>query len=235
MPFEGIVPYASVNGLTMYYELHGDGPPLLLLHGGTGSIPEAWIPHFSPRFRVVAPEFMGHGRTADAMDRPFHYHDLAEDMTELMRQLEIERAVIVGYSDGGIIGLDMAIHHPERVARLVTTGANTRVDGYTAENNEWIRTFDPAAVAVSGAYARLSPDGPKHWPVLLARLKPMWTVEPHFTFEELRRIEVPSLIIVGDATSSPRSTPWRCSGRSRTRSYASFRAPAMAPCPRRWS
>jgi pimeloyl-ACP methyl ester carboxylesterase len=198
MPFEGIVPYASINGLTMYYEVHGDGPPMLLLHGGTGSIPEAWIPHFSPRFRIVAPEFMGHGRTADAMDRPFHYHDLAEDTTELMRQLEIERAVIVGYSDGGIIGLDMAIHHPERVTRLVTTGANTRVDGYTAENSEWIRTFDPAAVAVSGAYARLSPDGPEHWPVLLARLKPMWTVEPHFTHEELGRIEAPTLIIIGD-------------------------------------
>jgi pimeloyl-ACP methyl ester carboxylesterase len=192
------MPYASVNGLTMYYEVHGHGPPLLLLHGGTGSIPETWIPHFSPRFRVVAPEFMGHGRTADAMDRPFHYHDLAEDMTELMRQLEMERAFIVGYSDGGIIGLDLAIHHPERVTRLVTTGANARVDGYTAENIEFIRTFDPAALAVSETYARLSPDGPGHWPVLLTRLKPMWTVEPHFTLEELQRIEAPTLIIISD-------------------------------------
>lgn len=192
------MPYAAVNGLKMYYEVHGDGLPLLLLHGGTGSIPETWIPYFSPRFRVVATEFMGHGRTADAMGRSFHYRDLAEDMVELMRQLEIERAVIVGYSDGGIIGLDMAIHHPALVSRLVTTGANARVDGYTAENNEWIRTFLPTAVPVSGTYARLSPDGPEHWPVLLERLKPMWMVEPHFTREELRRIEAPTLIIIGD-------------------------------------
>ena len=192
------MPYAAVNGLKVYYEVHGFGPPLLLLHGGTGSIPEAWIPYFTPRFRVVAAEFMGHGRTADAMDRLFHYHDLAEDMVELLRQLEIDRAVVVGYSDGGIIGLDMAINHPACVTRLVTTGANARVDGYTTENQVWIRTFDPSEVPVSAAYARLSPDGPEHWPVLLGRLKPMWIVEPHFTHEELRLIAAPTLIIIGD-------------------------------------
>src|SRR2546425_2996683 len=106
------MPYAAVNGLSMYYEVHGKGPPLLLLHGGTGSIPTKWIPFFSSQFRAVAMEQMGHGRTADVMDRPFHYHDMAEDTVELMRQLEIESAAIVGYRDGGIIGLDIAIHHP---------------------------------------------------------------------------------------------------------------------------
>jgi len=85
------VPYAVVNGLNMYYEVHGDGPPLLLLHGGTGSIPERWIPFFADRFRVIAIEQMGHGRTADNVDRPFHYNDMAEDTVELMRQLEIGR------------------------------------------------------------------------------------------------------------------------------------------------
>ena len=137
------MPYAAVNGLNMYYEVHGDGPPLLLLHGGCGSISEKWISFFSPQFRVIANEQMGHGRTADVMERAFHYHEMAEDTVELMRQLAIEGAVIVGYSDGGIIGLDIAIHHPERVTTLVLTGANTRVDGYTAENLEWLRTFDP--------------------------------------------------------------------------------------------
>ena len=61
------VPYAPVNGLNMYHEIHGEGPPLLLLHGGSGLIPEKWIPFFTPPFRVIAPEQMGHGRTADAM------------------------------------------------------------------------------------------------------------------------------------------------------------------------
>ena len=84
--------YAAINGLTMYYEVHGDGPPLLLLHGGGGSIREKWIPFFSSDFRVIAPEQMGHGRTADLVDRPFHYHDMAEDTVELMRVLEIENS-----------------------------------------------------------------------------------------------------------------------------------------------
>src|SRR5439155_9129836 len=133
------MPYVSVNGLDMYYEAHGDGSPLLLLHGGSGSIPEKWIPFFTPRFRLIAPEQMGHGRTADLIDRSFHYHDMAEDTVELMDQLGIESAVVVGYSDGGIIGLDMAVHHPERVTKFAVTGANARFDGYTTENKEWIR------------------------------------------------------------------------------------------------
>lgn len=192
------MPFAAVNGLKMYYEVHGDGPPLLLLHGGTGSIPATWIPYFEPRFWVVALEQMGHGRTGDAMDRSFHYHDMAEDTIELMRQLQIESAVIVGYSDGGIIGLDIAIRHPERVTRLVLTGVNARTDGYTLENQEWTRTFDPLDQPVAEAYGRLSPDGPAHWPVFLGRLKPMWIAEPGFTDEEMQRITAPTLIIVGD-------------------------------------
>jgi len=190
--------YAAVNGLNMYYEVHGEGPPLLLLHGGTGSIPTKWIPLFSSQFRVIAMEQMGHGRTADVTDRPFHFHDMAEDTVELMRQLGIESAVIVGYSDGGIIGIDIAIHHSEMVTKLAVTGANSRVDGYTAENLEWARTFKPADLPVSEAYARLSPDGPDHWPIVLERLQRMWPVEPNFTREEMQGIKAPTLIIIGD-------------------------------------
>jgi pimeloyl-ACP methyl ester carboxylesterase len=190
--------YADVNGLHMYYEIHGAGQPLLLLHGGTGSIPEKWISSFAPRFQVIAMEQMGHGRTADLMDRAFHYHDMAEDTVELMRQLGIESAAVVGYSDGGILGLDMAIHHPERVTKLAVTGANSRTDGYTAENLEWVRTFDPDDQPVSDDYRRLSPDGAEHWPIFLGRLKPMWAVEPSFTAEQLQSIEARSLIIIGD-------------------------------------
>jgi len=193
------MPYAAVNGLSMYYEVHGEGPPLLLLHGGTGSIPIKWIPFFSSQFRVIAMEQMGHGRTADVIDRPFHFHDMAEDTVELMRELGIESAVIVGYSDGGIIGIDIAIHHPERVRKLAVTGANSQADGYTAENLEWARTFKPTDLPVSDAYARLSPDGPDHWPIVLERLQRMWPVEPNFTREEMQSIKAPTLIIIGDA------------------------------------
>jgi len=190
--------YAVVNGLNMYYEVHGEGPPLLLLHGGNGSIPEKWLPFFTTQFQVTATEQMGHGRTADVMDRPFHYHDMAEDTVELMRQLGIESAAVVGYSDGGIIGLDIAIHHPERVTQLVLTGVNSRVDGYTAEAQEWARTFNPDDEPVPETYSRLSPNGADHWPVLLGRMKPMWMAEPSFTREELQSIRAPTLIIIGD-------------------------------------
>ena len=110
---------------------------------------------------------------------------MAEDTVELMRHLEIASAIVVGYSDGGIIGLDMAIHHPERVTKLAVTGANARTDGYTEENLEWTRTFDPDDLPVSDTYRRRSPDGAGHWPIFLRRLKSMWTAEPSFTREEL--------------------------------------------------
>lgn len=193
------MPYAAIDGLTMYYEVHGDGPPLLLLHGGGGSIREKWIPFFSSDFRVVAPEQMGHGRTADLVERSFHYHGMAEDTVELMRSLKIESASVVGYSDGGIIALDIAVHHPERVTRLVVSGANARFDGYTAENQELVRNLDPDAEPVSDAYARLSPDGADRWPRFLGRLQPMWSAEPDFTDEELRNIQAPTLLVIGDA------------------------------------
>jgi pimeloyl-ACP methyl ester carboxylesterase len=182
----------------MYYEIHGEGSPLLLLHGGCGSISELWISYFAPQFRVIAPEQMGHGRTADLAERAFHYHDMAEDTVELMRQLGIGQANIIGYSDGGIIGLDMAIHHPERVSKLAVTGSNTRVDGYTPDNIEWLRTFDPGETPVPEDYARRSPHGATYWPTLRARLRPMWLAEPDFTRDQVAGIAAPTLVILGD-------------------------------------
>jgi pimeloyl-ACP methyl ester carboxylesterase len=112
---------------------------------------------------------------------------MAEDTVELMRRLGIESAVIdVGYSDRGIIGLNMAIHHPERVTRLAVTGANARFDGYTADNQELVSSFDPGSEPVSETYAQLSPDGAEHWPVVLGRLQRMRPAEPSVTNEELR-------------------------------------------------
>jgi len=189
--------YAAVNGLNLYYEVHGDGPPLMLLHGGGGPVSEKWISCFSPHFRVVAAQQMGYGRTADVVDRPFHYHDMAEDTIELMRQLGIKSAAIVGYSDGGIIGLDMAIHHPAFVSRLAVTGANAHTDGYTAAHWEGV-----AATAddwpASEAYGHLSPNGAEHWPILLKRLQRMWAVEPCFAREQLQSILAPTLLVFGD-------------------------------------
>ena len=92
---------------------------------------------------MIAPEQMGHGRTADAPERAFHYHDMAEDTVELLRQLEIDSVQILGGSDGGIIGLDIAIHHPGLVSKLVVSGAGFSVAAYSADEWEEIMTVSP--------------------------------------------------------------------------------------------
>jgi pimeloyl-ACP methyl ester carboxylesterase len=194
--------YADVNGLHMYYEIHGEGPPLLLLHGGTCSIelPSMAIPFFASEFQVIAIEQMGHGRTRDAMEREFHYHDMAEDTVELMRQLRIESAFVFGLSDGGVVGLDMAIHHPERVRKLAVTGAGFRTDGISESSMDWLMTVKPEdwPQDFREVYERLSPDGPGHWPIVLERIKRMWSVEPDYTLEQIASITASTLVIVGD-------------------------------------
>ena len=194
--------YAKVNGLNTYYEIHGKGQPLLVLHGATGSIEfvEEMIKKWDigAEFQVIAPEQMGHGRTADAMDRDFNPHDMAEDMVELMRQLEIDSAFVVGASMGGVIGFDMAIHHPDRVTKLAVTGANFRRDGVPAQTLEWAKTIkaEDWPRPLIEAYERLLPDGLSHWPVFFERCVKAEVKD--YTPEQMASIKAPTLIIVGD-------------------------------------
>jgi pimeloyl-ACP methyl ester carboxylesterase len=192
--------YADVNGLHMYYEIHGDGPSLVQLHGGTCTNDQLEVDYFAESFRVIAPEQMGHGRTADDPGRPFHYHDMAEDTVALLRHLEIESALVLGFSDGGVLGLDMAVHHPDLVSRLVVTGANFSKDAYSARGWEFVMTAssDDWPEQEHAEYDRLSPDGPEHWPAVIERLRRMWLLEPNLTAEELGRIATPTLVVAGD-------------------------------------
>ena len=173
---------------------------MLQLHGGTCTNDQLDIPFFAMNFQVIAPEQMGHGRTADDTSRPFSYHDMAEDTVALLRHLDVDSALVLGFSDGGVIGLDMAIHHPDLVSKLVITGANFSNDGYTDRGRNFIMTADPDdwPQAEHEAYERLSPDGPSHWPIVLERLRGMWAGEPNFTREQLARIKAPTLVISGD-------------------------------------
>lgn len=194
--------YADVNGLRMYYEIHGSGPPLLLLHYSTGSVEmfRTQLPFWAEEFRVIVPDQMGHGRTADLVSREFHHHDMAEDTVALMRHLEIDAAYVVGVSLGGNIGLDFAIHHPDRVMKLAVTGSPFRHDGIDPKVLAWILTTKPEdwTRSLRETYERLSPDGPSHWPVFLDRMRRMWAAEWNYSRDQLASIKAPTLVIVGD-------------------------------------
>jgi pimeloyl-ACP methyl ester carboxylesterase len=194
--------YADVHGLSMYYEIHGKGAPLLMLSGGTCSLEVGVeeIAALSKSFQVIAPEQMGHGRTADDPARSFDYHDMAEDTVELMHHLDLDTAFIFGFSDGGIIGLDVAIHHPDLVSKLAISGTNFSTDGLEESTSEFFRTTtgDGWPDELHESYDRLSPDGPGHWNDVIERMKVMWASQPDYATEQLATITAPTLVIAGD-------------------------------------
>jgi pimeloyl-ACP methyl ester carboxylesterase len=194
--------YVVVNGIKTYYEVRGDGPPLLLLHGGTGGIEsmDKQLAFFPAHYRVIAPERMGHGRTADVPDREFHYHQMAEDTVAFMQAIGVDAADMIGWSDGGIVGLDIALNHPERVKRLAISGANFRVDGVAPPALAWLRQSKAEEWPdwIRDEYKRLSPDGPAHWPIFFERMKKMFMSEPDYTVAQLNAIKVPVLVMGGD-------------------------------------
>jgi pimeloyl-ACP methyl ester carboxylesterase len=192
--------YAMVHGLKMFYEIHGQGESLLLLHGGLCSIP-VWpeaIEYFARNYQVIAPEQMGHGRTADDPARLMVYHAMAEDTTELLRQLNVREVYVIGWSDGGILGLDLAINHPGLVKKLAVSGANFSPSTPAKPANAAEPLADKIPRFIRDPYERLSPDGAAHWPVLVARLQTMWETQPNFTPGQLAAITAPTLVIAGD-------------------------------------
>jgi pimeloyl-ACP methyl ester carboxylesterase len=194
--------HASVNGLDMYYEVHGAGPPLVLLHGALMTI-EGFgelVPALAKTRQVIAIEQQAHGRTAD-IDRPLSYEQMADDTARLLKELEIEQADVFGYSMGGGIALQIAIRHPERVRKLVVAAANYRPDGYYPEVLEGIRNLkheDFAGSPSQEAYAGVAPS-PESWPALLAKIKDLDLWFEGWPREDIQSIAAPTLLIVGDA------------------------------------
>jgi pimeloyl-ACP methyl ester carboxylesterase len=214
--------YAGVNGIRMYYEVYGRGRPLILLHGGTGNGKQFahQIPAFEKRFQLIVPDLRAQGRTADGPG-PLGYHLMAEDIVALMDHLRVKRADVMGWSDGGIVGLDLAIHHPERVRRLVTFGANFTPDGLNAADVLWNATATASSFGpgTRQAYEELAPD-PSHYEAAMEKILRMWRTEPHFTLEQLGSIRARTLICAGEndvvrrehtealARAIPRSRLW---------------------------
>ncbi len=194
--------YAPVNGLQMYYEIHGSGEPLVLLHGAFGAI-DLWGPiltTLAETHQVIAVEFQGHGHTADIIDRPLGYEQLADDVAALMNHLGIEQADIVGYSMGGTTGLQLAIRHPDLVRKLVAISPNYSSDGYYPELLAGLQVMTPdifAGTPHEAAYLRHAPN-PEDFPVLVEKQS---VLPQAFAFpeEDIAGIAAPTLVVLGDS------------------------------------
>lgn len=193
--------YADINGLSMYYEVHGEGEPLVLLHGGYASIETMrdLVTRFAETRQVIAAEMQGHGRTAD-IDRPFSYEQLADDVVALMDELDVEKADVFGYSFGGGIALQLGIRHPERVDQLVVASMPYSSDGYHDGMMELFGMITPemfAGTPIVDDYARLAPN-PDDFPVLIEKLAQLDSTPQDWT-DAIQAISAPTLLIFGDA------------------------------------
>ena len=188
--------YAPVNGIRIWYATFGSGSPVILLHGGLANA-NYWgrlVPALSARYRVIVMDSRGHGRsTRNAL--PYGYDLMASDVLGLMDDLHVSRAAIVGWSDGAILGLDIAIHHPERVTRLFAFAANSDPSGVKDVNQSPV--FTRFIARARKEYAALSPT-PHEYEKFLAQIERMWAVEPHFTDAQLRSIRTPVWIVDAD-------------------------------------
>jgi pimeloyl-ACP methyl ester carboxylesterase len=194
--------YAEVHGVKMYYEVHGEGRPVVLLHGGTSTIQTSFaeqIPVLARNHRVIAIEQMGHGHTGDVAGRELSYEGMTEDTAALLVQLGIQVADVVGWSDGGQLALRLAFTHPELVRRVVASGVG--LGAVTPQMQQAMRALsaDRWSAQVRDEYARVSPDGPQHWPVFFDKIRAMWA-KPSWGISEaeLGKIKAAVLIVAGD-------------------------------------
>ena len=203
--------YADVNGIRLYYERHGSGRPLVLLHGGLAST-DGWGPTLEALAagrHVIALDLQAHGRTAD-IERPITTEAVAEDVSALIRHLRLPQADVMGYSFGGNVALGVAIAHPELVRRLVIVSAPIRHGAFYPELAVQQRNMlDPRTAEMMKAsplyqtYARVAPR-PEHWPRLVRKLGE-WITTDWDVSADVARLRMPVLVVAADADAFPPS------------------------------
>jgi pimeloyl-ACP methyl ester carboxylesterase len=186
--------FAPVNGIRIWYAIYGKGDPVILLHGGLANS-NYWgnqVPVLAKEYQVIVMDSRGQGRSTRD-EKPYGYDLMAADVVGLMDFLKIKQAAIVGWSDGAIIGLDIAIHYPTRLTKLFAFGANSNPEGVVADNG-------PITDAVSREqleYEKLSTT-PSKYTEQLIQVRKMWATQPNFTEVQLNTITVPTWIVDGD-------------------------------------
>jgi pimeloyl-ACP methyl ester carboxylesterase len=202
--------YAAVNGLNLYFETHGAGRPLILLHGGLGSgeMFGSLLPALAERHQVIAVDLQGHGRTAD-IDRPLDVRLMADDIAALIDHLGLDKPDLVGYSLGGGVALQAAAKYPAKVRRLVVASANIRPDAIYPEMRAQQGQVSAAAAEfmkdtpMYQLYQRVAPR-PEDFPRLLDKIGEAMSEDFDFA-EEVRSLQVPTLIVAADADMAPPS------------------------------
>jgi len=190
----------EVNDIKVYCEIYGEGEPLLLLHGNSGSIQDFiyQIPEFSSHFKVIAVDSRAQGRSSDS-DKEITYALMASDMSELIDKLNLGSVYIVGWSDGGNVGLELAFAHPEKVKKLVAFGANyTHENWMTEPENVEMDANDPLVLEISTMLKRYKDGLDKLSPNTKKKLSALMEKYPNFTREQLKQIKVPVLVVAGD-------------------------------------
>jgi pimeloyl-ACP methyl ester carboxylesterase len=196
--------YAPVRGLQLYYEIHGTPngrPPLILLHGGGSSIETSFaqlLPRLARSRQVVAFDQQGHGRTAD-VERPFSFEQSADDTAALLQHLKIERADLLGFSNGGTIALQVAIRHPKLVRKLIVVSGMYRRDGVPPEFWQGMRqaTLPTMPADLRASYQRIAPH-PEQLPTFFDKSVRRMLEFKDIPAESLRAIAAPTMIVNGD-------------------------------------
>ena len=188
--------YAPVNGIRVWYAAFGRGEPVLLLHGGLANS-NYWgnqVPALAKSYRVIVVDSRGHGRSTHD-EQPYGYDLMASDVLGLMDFLKLPKAAVVGWSDGAILGLDIAIHHPERLSKLFAFAANSDPSGVADIAQSTV--FNAYIARAEKEYQVLSPT-PDQYKSFVDQISKMWETEPHFTAAQLRVITVPTWIVDAD-------------------------------------
>jgi pimeloyl-ACP methyl ester carboxylesterase len=197
MPVSNVAGYAPVNGTHMYYAVYGAGDPVLLIHGGLGHA-DLWanqVRDLMNDHTVIVADSRGHGRSSRNAEA-YSYDLMASDYLALLDYLKVDKVALVGWSDGGIIGLDIAMKHPERLSRLFAHAANVTIDGLDPKVME-NKIFNAYIAEMGADYQKMSPT-PDQFDAFVEQISHMWGTQPAWSDADLAKITVPTAIVLGD-------------------------------------